>query len=72
MCEPNVRDEMLRFAVLADNVPFPITFKPSLNVTLPVGVPLPGTDTDIVAVNVTDSPITKVAPEEVRAVVVLA
>jgi hypothetical protein len=40
---------------VAESVPVPITVVPSLNVTVPVGVPVPEV-TETVAVNVTDWP----------------
>ena len=45
---------------------------PSLKMTLPVGVPVPGAGTVTVAVNVTDCPEHDGLAEEPRAVVVLA
>ena len=41
---------------VVESVPLPIVFAPSLNVTVPVGFPLPGATTATVAVNVTDCP----------------
>jgi hypothetical protein len=38
------------------NVPVPRVVEPSMNVTLPVGVPAPGVTTPMVAVKVTDWP----------------
>ena len=58
LCEPTVKDEM------ADDVAVPL-FKvagaprllvPSLNCTVPVGVPEPGITAETVAVNVTGCP----------------
>ena len=36
------------------NVPVPSVVEPSMNVTMPVGMPEPGAVADTVAVNVTD------------------
>ncbi len=45
---------------------------PSMNVTLPVGVPLPGLLTETVAVNVTDCPNIEGFSEDKTMVVVFA
>ena len=50
----------------------PIVVAPSVNVTEPDGVPLPGAVADTVAVNVTDCPTTDGEPEPVTAVAVAA
>ena len=58
LCEPTVNDEM------ADDVAAPLTkvagvprlVAPSLNCTVPVGVPEPGNAAETVAVNVTVCP----------------
>lgn len=60
----NVADPPLR-------VPVPSVVAPSLNVTVPVGVPLPGATTAMVAVNVTDCPKTDGFADEMTIVVVL-
>jgi len=48
--------------VVALRVPEPITVAPSLNVTVPLGVPLPGAAAITVAVNVTACPKTDGLP----------
>ena len=45
-------------------VPVPSVVNPSMNVTIPVGMPEPGATTVIVAVNVTDWPNTDGLAEE--------
>lgn len=52
------------------SVPVPSVVAPSLNVTLPVGVPEPGAETVTVAVKVTDCPKTDGFTLEMSAVVV--
>jgi len=54
------------------SVPVPNVVAPSLNVTVPNGVPEPGDTAATVAVNVTDWPKTEGLVEEVKVVVVLA
>ena len=54
------------------NVPVPIGVAPSLNVTVPVGVPAPGKVADTEAVKVTDCPSLDGLLLEVTAVVVAA
>lgn len=58
-CEPalNAPIEYVAWPLLM--LPVPKVVAPSLNVTVPVGVPLPGDVTEIVAVKVTDWPITE-------------
>ena len=56
----------------ASSVPVPSVVAPSLNVTVPVGVPVPGGDGATVAVKVTDWPNFEGLAEEVSAVVVSA
>jgi hypothetical protein len=55
---PTASAEVANVAVPPDNVPLPMLVAPSLNVTVPVGVPEPGANADIVAVNVTVWPNT--------------
>ncbi len=52
------------------SVPVPRVVAPSLNVTVPVGVPTPGATTLTVAVNVTDWPKSDGLTLEIKAVVV--
>jgi hypothetical protein len=54
------------------NAPVPKVVAPSLKVTDPVGVPLPGETAETVAVNVTDWPDTEVFCDEETAIVVFA
>jgi len=54
------------------SVPVPIEFPPSRNVTVPLGVPVPGATADTVAVNVTDWPNTDGLIVEVTVVAVSA
>jgi hypothetical protein len=54
------------------NVPVPRVVAPSLKVTVPEGVPLPGAVAVTVAVNVTDWPETEGLADELNAVEVLA
>jgi hypothetical protein len=54
------------------SVPVPNVVAPSLNVTVPVGVPAPGATAVTIAVRVTDWPNTDGFRDEVSAVVVLA
>jgi hypothetical protein len=56
-CAPVVSDDVLNVAEPLESVPVPITETPSLNVTVPVGVPEPGEITATVAVKVTLWPI---------------
>ncbi len=64
--------EVLNVATPALSVPVPSVIAPSLNVTVPVAVPLPGDTAATVAVNVTDWPDTDGLIEDTRVVVVLA
>ena len=50
----------------------PIVVAPSVKVTVPVGVPVPGATTATVAVNVTDWPTTDGDPDELTDVEVAA
>ena len=54
----------------AQSVPCPGIVEPSLNVTVPVGVPLPGAPAATVAVKVTDWPKTDGFADDVTEVVV--
>ena len=54
------------------SVPGPSVVVPSLNVTVPLGVPAPGATADTVAVRVTDWPNTDGFTDELTAVVVFA
>ena len=53
-------------------MPVPIVVAPSVKVTVPVGVPVPGATTATVAVNVTDWPTTDGDPDDTTAVLVAA
>ena len=57
---------------VASSVTEPIVVAPSLNVTVPVGVPAPGAEAVTVAVKVTDCPETDGLTEEASAVAVAA
>src|SRR5947209_5611955 len=61
---------VLRVATPPLSVPVPRVVAPSLNVTLPVGVPAPGATGETVAVTVTDCPDTDGLAEDVSVVVV--
>ena len=50
---PTASDDVINVTVPEDSVPMAILFRPSKNVTVPLGVP---PDPDTVAVNVTDWP----------------
>ena len=63
---------VLKVATPPLRVPVPNVAAPSLNVTVPVGVPAPGATAATVAVNVTDWPNTEGLADEVSEVVVLA
>ncbi len=67
--DPKVKVEVVNVAVVPDRVPVPIVAPPSLNVTVPVGVPPLAV---MVAVNVTLCPTVLGLREEVRAMVVVA
>ena len=62
----------MNVAVPPDSVPVPSVVAPSRNVTVPVGVPVPGGTTATVAVNVTDCPNTDGLADDATVVVVLA
>ena len=66
------RDEIAKVATPPLSVPVPRVAPPSLNVTLPVGVPLPGAAAVTVAVKVTDWPKTEGFADDVTAVVLPA
>src|ERR1051326_6871402 len=66
--EETLRPLVLKVAEPELNVPVPRVVAPSLKVTVPVGVPLPGAVAVTVAVNVTDWPETEGLAEEARAV----
>ena len=66
------RDEIAKVATPPLNVPVPSVVPPSLKVTLPVGVPLPGAAAVTVAVKVTDWPKTEGFADDVTAVVLPA
>jgi hypothetical protein len=70
--EPAPSDEVLNVAVPPPIVPVPKVVVPSLNVTVPVGIPAPGDTGTTVAVNVTDWPKSDGFNDEVRPVVVFA
>ena len=61
---------MVSVATPPFKVPVPIEFPPSRNVTVPVGVPVPGAAAETVAVNVTDWPQTEGFTSEDSVVVV--
>ena len=71
-CGPGAREEAANVATPALSAPVPSVVAPSLNVTVPVAVPLPGDTAATVAVNVTDCPNTDGFEDDVTAVVVLA
>ena len=54
LCEATDSDDVLNVAVLELSEPVPRIVAPSLNVTVPVGLPDPGDTAETVAVNVTD------------------
>ena len=75
-CVPTLKLEVLKVAVAMFpeplSVPRPMLPPLSRNVTVPVGVPLPGPVTATVAVNVTLCPEAEGLPEELTVVVVVA
>ena len=71
-CDATLRALVLKVAWPALSVPVPKVAAPSLKVTVPVGVPLPGAEALTVAVKVTDWPETEGLAEEATVVVVLA
>ena len=72
-CDPSTNAEVVNVACPEPfSVPVPSVVVPSLNVTVPVGVPEPGEAAATVAVKVTDCPTTDGFEEEPKLVVVLA
>lgn len=69
-CEPTDKEEDVNVASPLVSVCVPSVFEPSLNVTVPVGVPPPAAG-DTVAVKVTDCPQTEGLAEDVTEVVVV-
>ena len=67
-CGPTARAALENVALPPLSVPVPNTVAPFLNVTVPVGVPLPGATAATVAVNVTDWPNTDGLCEEITTV----
>ncbi len=68
-CDPAVREVVAKMAMLeVFSVPVPNVVEPSLNVTMPVGVPVLPAILNTVAVNVTDCPRIAGLDEDVRAV----
>src|SRR5207247_821350 len=58
VCVPTDKPDVRKLAVPPDSVRLPMLTPPSLNVTVPVGVPTPGDTADTVAVKVTAWPNT--------------
>src|SRR5262245_22535192 len=71
-CEPTPNAEVLNVACPPLRVPDPSVAAPSLKVTDPLGVPLPGALALTVAVKVTDWPDTEGLLDETTVVVVFA
>ncbi len=71
-CEPTESEAVVKVAWPALRLAVPRVVAPSLNVTVPVGVPLPGGVEVTVAVKVTAWPNTDGLPEAVTAVLVSA
>jgi hypothetical protein len=72
-CDPTVNALVPNVAwPVASRLPLPMVVVPSRNVTVPVGVPVPGGFTVTVAVNVTDWPKTDGLAEDATVVVVAA
>jgi len=67
-CGPIARAALENVALPPLSVPVPNTVAPFLNVTVPVGVPLPGATAVTVAVNITDWPNTDGLCEEITTV----
>ena len=65
-------EEVMKVACPAISAPVPSVVAPSLNVTVPVGVPAPGAVAVTVAVKVTDWPNTDGLTEEATPVLVPA
>ena len=72
VCEPMVKEEVLKEAWPFISALLPSVAAPSLKVTMPVGVPMPGLTTETVAVNVTVKPTVDGLPLVMSIVVVLA
>ncbi len=73
LCAPPDKDEVVNVAKpLLKVTGEPRLVPPSLNCTLPVGVPEPGATADTVAVNVTDCPNTEGLLFELTTVELLA
>ena len=73
LCDPTLSVEVANVATpLASSVPVPKVVAPSLNVTVPAGVPVPGAVALTVAVKVTLCPNTLGLDDDVSAVVVAA
>jgi hypothetical protein len=70
LCDPTVSDAVLKVAVPPLKVAVPSEFAPSLNVTVPVGVPLPDCGATV-AVNVTSCPLVNCVFDALREVLVL-
>ena len=64
------RFAVVKLALPLESVLFPRVVEPSLKVTVPVGVPLPGAAAETVAVKVTDWPKTDGFADDVTVVVV--
>src|ERR1700752_419363 len=69
---PTASAEVVNVAIPPLSVPVPMGLPPSRNVTVPVGVPLPGATGETVAVKVTDWPNTDGFVDEVTVVLVSA
>jgi len=71
-CVATDSEVVVKVALPELRVPVPSVVDPSLNVTVPVGVPEPGAVAVTVAVSVTDCPKTDGLTDEMTAVEVLA
>jgi len=71
-CAPAASDEVVKLAEPPANATVPSAVVPSLNVTLPVGVPTPGATTLTVVLKVTAWPNTDGLSEELTVVAVFA
>jgi hypothetical protein len=69
-CDPTERAAVVNVAFWPLSIPVPIGVVPSMNVTVPVGVPPPGKTGLTVAVNVTDCPNTEGFSDDVMVVAV--
>ena len=72
LCVATLSDAVVNVDAPPVSVPVPKVVAPSLKVTVPDGVPLPGATAVTFAVNVTDWPNTDGLADELIAVVVLA